>query len=317
MRIVFMGSAQIACPCLESLMDGSADEVVSAVTKPDRPKGRRLHVDACPSKQAALRLQVPVLTPVDVNAPGSIEALAALAPDVIVVVAYGGILGEALLDLPPQGCVNVHFSLLPRYRGAAPVQWAIANGDTESGVTTLFMNARIDAGDILHQERVAISPDDTGGSLSQKLAARGARLLMTTLDDIRNDDVTRHPQDLAAASRAPKLKKSDGNIDWTRSAQDIHNRVRAFDPWPGTYCEAPLGSGNRLRITRSRAETAAEEAAGAMVPGQVVSVSKQGPLVATGDGLLRLLEVQPAGKRRMTGGAYMHGHALGGNDHLG
>lgn len=312
MRIVFMGSADIACPGLETAAAEPRDRLVAAVTKPDRPQGRRLQVSPCPAKAVAVGLGVPVLTPASVNAPDTISELAALAPDLIVVVAYGEILGERLVALPPRGCINVHFSLLPRYRGAAPVQWAIANGDAQTGVTTMYLNARVDAGDIIFQASIGIAPDDTGGSLSQKLALEGARLLARTLNAIRDGSAPRQEQSALGASRAPKLKKSDGTMDWTRAAIDLHNRVRAFEPWPGSYCEAPRGSGNRLRVTRSRVDPGKGG-----VPGEIIGISDEGPLVATGQDALRLLGVQPAGKRCMPGGAFMRGHRMGRGERLG
>lgn len=197
------------------------------------------------------------------------------------------------------------------------MQWSIANGDTETGVTSMLMNACVDAGDILLQRRVAITATDTGGSLSHRLAAHGASVLMETLDALRSGDFPRHIQDPACATSAPKLRKSDGNIDWTRSARDIHNQIRGFDPWPGTYCEAPAGSAHRLRVTQSRIEARDGTIPGEGMPGRVIDVSGKGPLVATGDGSLRLIEVQPAGKRRMTGAAFLHGHPLVCGDYLG
>jgi methionyl-tRNA formyltransferase len=315
MRIVFMGADAIACPCLETIAASEKDTLAAVVTQPDRPRGRGLHLKACPPRETAERLGVPVLMPADVNSPQSVAELAGLEPELIIVVAYGGILRAELLALPPLGCMNVHFSLLPRYRGAAPVQWALANGDSETGVTTMYLNPRVDAGDIILQDRLPIEPRDTGGSLSSRLAQRGAVLLTRTLDAIRDGTARRVPQDPALATPAPKLRKADGKIDWTRSAREIHNRIRGFNPWPGCYCELPAGSGRRLGILAARVEPGAD--AEGLEPGQVCGISGDGPLIQTGNGRLCLLRVQPAGKRAMQGAAFLRGHRMGCGERLG
>ena len=305
MRIVFMGSAEFACPALEALWAGGRDEVVGLVTQPDRPQGRRLTLAPCPVKARFGARGVPVLTPEKVNEPAAVAALRDLRPDLIVVVAYGQIIGRALLALPPQGCVNVHGSLLPKYRGAAPIAWAIAHGESVTGITTMFMNARMDAGDILRQAPVAITPDDTGGSLQARLAAAGAGLLLQTLDDLRAGRAARVPQNEAEATLAPKLSKADGRIDWALAATAIVNRVRAFNPWPCCICGLPGPEARPLRVLRARTEPGQ-----GLAPGTVLGDASAGPLVQAGTDAVRLIEVQPEGRRPMTGTAFLQGHPL-------
>lgn len=307
MRVLFMGSGRLACPVLQAILADPAFQVVGAVTQPDKPQGRRLELAACPVKAMLERTGLPVLTPPRINAPESLTALRALTPDVIVVVAYGQFLGGALLTLAPRGCVNVHASLLPRYRGAAPCQWAIARGETETGVTTMFLNARMDAGDMLLRQVVPIASDDTGGSLETKLAAAGAALLPQTLHALEAGTLRPVPQDESAATFAPKLTKLDGRLDWSRPAIELHNRVRAFNPWPACHCDCGAGGGRAFRLKVLR--TAVEPVAVAGVPGQLLATDGAGPLVLTGRDALRLIEVQPEGKRAMGGADFCRGYA--------
>lgn len=313
MRIVFMGSAELACPALELLAAGERDELVGVVSQPDRPRGRNLRLSSCPVKAAATARGVPVFTPVRVNAAESLARLREWDIELLAVMAYGQILSKAVLDLPPRGCVNVHASLLPKYRGAAPIQWAIANGEHVTGVTTMMMSERMDAGDILLRREVPIGPADTAAGLHDRLAVEGASLLAATLDDIRAGRAVRTPQVEAEATFAPKLSKQDGRIAWTRPAAEIYNRIRAFNPWPTCFCRAPgrpgTGGGGVLKILAGRVEDAPGGEAGT-----VVDVSPDGPLVATGAGGLRLLQVQPEGRKAMRGGDYLHGHRLAPGD---
>jgi len=304
MRILFMGSAAFACPSLDVLLADPAADVVGVVSQPDRPKGRSLGVTACPVKGQADRRGIPVLTPERVNDADSLAQIEALRPELIVVVAYGQILRKALRDMPRFGCINVHASLLPRYRGAAPIQWAIARGERVTGVSTMFLNAGMDAGDIILQREAAIEAADTGGSLHDRLAQSGAELLSATVDAIRKGAAPRTAQDEAEATYAPKLKKSDGRIDWGLRAVGLHDRVRAFNPWPGCVCEVPAGAGHFLKVLRARVES------GSGRPGMVIDIDGEGPLVQTGNGALRLLEVQPDGRKPMSGSAFVRGHAV-------
>lgn len=303
MRILFMGSAELACPSLDRLLDCAADTVVGVVSQPDRPKGRALKLASCPVRAHVADRGIPVLTPENINAPDSVAALRALAPDLIVVVAYGQFLKTEVLNLPPLGCINVHASLLPKYRGAAPIQWAIANGEIETGVTTMYVNERMDAGDIVDQRVEPIFPDDTAGILHDRLARCGAELLATTLEALRQGTIRRRQQNEAEATLAPRLKKADGRIDWHQPAAVIDNRVRGFNPWPGCFCElAPAGV---VRVLKSRVENSH----GAK-PGAVLEAFGDGPLIQTGQGALRLLEVQPEGRKIMSGAAFLRGHPV-------
>jgi len=304
MRIVFMGSGRLACPALRELLSSPHDEVVGLVTQPDRPSGRRQHLAPCPVRAFVGDRKLAVITPEKVSAPEVVQQIAAWKPDLFVVADFGQLLRPALLAVPPLGSINIHPSLLPKYRGAAPMAWAVANGETETGVTIMYLNERMDAGDIILQQRVPIRDDHTAATLEPLLAELGATLLLRVLADLRQGRVTRTPQDEARVVLAPKLRKQDGRIIWTRSAAEIHNCVRGFCPWPGTYCEVPEGSGHTLRVLRTKVEE------GVGRPGEVIGCDAQGPLVACGEKALRLLEVQPEGKKPMTGAAFLCGHRL-------
>ena len=230
MRIVFMGTAELACPCLEAIARLPEHEVVAVVTQPDRPKGRDLQPAPPPVKLVAQRLNLPVQQPEKIREPSAIDALRAARPELIVIVAYGQILPKAVLDVPLKGCINVHASLLPRWRGAAPIQYAILHGDRETGVTTMFINERMDAGDIILQRAEPIRPDDTAATLHDRLAQLGALLIVET---IQLPEWPRRPQDESLVTFAKKLTKDDGRVDWNRSAVEIERQVRAFNPWPG------------------------------------------------------------------------------------
>jgi len=291
---------------MDMLMSASHadDRLIAVVSQPEKPAGRGRQVRRNP---VASRVPsgVELLEPTNVNAEEFLEKLRRLAPDLVVVTAYGQILKPVLLALPKLGCVNVHASLLPMYRGAAPAQWAIARGDPFTGVSTMFMNEKMDEGDVILQDAVAIEPDDTGGTLLGRLAVKGAELLVKTLDLIRKGNAPRVKQDASKATYAPKLGKGDGRIDWTLPASVICNRVRAFNPWPCCWCETPPGSGRTLKILRADAGNIAV----ASRPGDMVEWSGEGPLVAAGGGTaVRLVEIQPEGKKPMSGRAYVCGH---------
>jgi len=308
MHIVFMGSAELSCRSLEALCADRGHRVVGVVTQPDKPKGRDLKSASCPAKAMAVERGIPVLAPAKVNEPESVGAIRVLTPDLIVVVAYGQILKQELLDLPARGCINVHASLLPKYRGAAPIQWAIARGERVTGVTIMHMAKKMDAGDIILQESVPIAIDDTGGTLHDKLAEAGAALLVKAVAAIGDGRAARVPQDEREVTCAPKLAKEDGRIDWTRPAGELYDRIRAFNPWPCCFCGLP--EGRTLRILKARVEGVPGAA------GEVLETAGEGPLVAAGDRSLRLLNVQPEGRKAMTGTAYLNGHALKKGDRL-
>jgi methionyl-tRNA formyltransferase len=297
MRIVFMGSAELACPCLKALTDLERHAVIGVVTQPDRPKGRDLRPASSPVKILAQKLGVQVLQPLKIGEASAMAALREMRPDLIVVVAYGQILPKAVLDLPPQGCVNVHTSLLPRWRGAAPIQHAILNGDATTGVTTMYMDERMDTGDIIFQRAEPIRPDDTSASLHERLAALGAKLLVETVEAIADGQAPRTPQDNSRATYAPKLRKEDGRIDWKQPAVAIERQLRAFDPWPGAFT---FWGDTMLKLWR------AEVTDGRGAPGEVLSDFT----VATGNGALRVLEAQSAGGKRMSAEDFLRGHRI-------
>jgi methionyl-tRNA formyltransferase len=302
MRIVFMGTPDFAVPSLEALLK-SEDQVVGVVTQPDRPKGRGQEVIPSPVKVVCQREGIPVLQPLKMKAPEFLEALQKWNPDIIAVTAFGRILPPAILTLPPRGCINVHGSLLPKYRGAGPVQWAIIRGERESGITTMLMDEGMDTGAMLLQERVVIRPEDTSGTLAPRLAEVGGRLLVETLRQLKAGTLTPHPQDHSLATMAPLLKKEDGLIDWALPARDIANRVRGLSPWPGAYTYV---NGERWILWQA----AVNEESGGGTPGTVTKVTKDRIDVATGDGTIQILEIQPSNSRRMSMAQYLAGHRL-------
>ncbi|WP_447985392.1 methionyl-tRNA formyltransferase [Nitrospira sp. Nam74] len=302
MRIVFMGTPQFAVPSLEALLH-SEDSVVGVVTQPDKPKGRGQTMAISPIKQLAEKAGVPILQPLKMKDPAFLDALRAWQPDLIAVTAFGRILPPVILDLPPKGCVNVHGSLLPKYRGAGPIQWALINGEAETGITTMLMDAGMDTGAMLLQERVPIDAEDTAGSLSEKLGKVGGPLLVETIRRLKAGTLTPRPQDNSQATMAPLLEKEMGQIDWTSAAIHIANRVRGLSPWPGAFTHAGQERWTIWKVRALGDPTTAE-------PGTVVGVTKEAIQVATGLGLLAILELQPANSRRMAVQHYLAGHRL-------
>lgn len=300
-RVVFMGTPAFAVPSLNSLAEAGFD-VAAVVTQPDRPRGRGKRVKPSPVKAAAQDLGLEVLEPESVKDADFIEKLRSLGPEYIAVVAYGKILPAGVLNLPPGGCVNVHASLLPRYRGAAPINWAIVRGEKESGVTTMLMDEGMDTGPVLLEEKVSIEDTDTAEDLAKKLSVAGGRLLVKTLELLKDGKVTPRPQDKSKATYAPMLKKSDGRIDWTKPAIEIHNLVRGFYPWPGAH--TTLG-GKRVKIHSSR--VAREDVKGG--PGSV-KTSGGRLLVGCGEGALEITELQPENKRRMAAADFLTGRRI-------
>ena len=306
MRLVFLGTPAFAVSTLEYIVE-AGHKVVAVVTQPDRPRGRGQHPAPPPVKEAALRLSLPVYQPERVRRPEAVEHLRALAPEAMVVVGYGQIIPQTVIDLAPLGIINVHASLLPKYRGAGPVQWAIINGETRTGVTTMRINAGLDTGDMLLKAETEIGPDETAVELGGRLAVLGADLLVRTLDGMARGVITPQPQNPAEATYAPLLKKGDGVIDWTQPATAIHNRVRGLQPWPGA---STLFRGQALHIWRSRPHTGQGAA-----PGHFVSLK---PLVVScGSGSLELLEVQVEGRKRISASDFGNGQRLSDNDKLG
>lgn len=303
MRILFMGTPEFALISLEKLIE-AGEEVVGVITQPDRPRGRGRRVTASPVKAFAQEKAIPVYQPERLKDGEVLEKLAGFAPDLIVVVAYGRILPREVLELPPLGCINVHASLLPRYRGAAPIHWAIIRGEGVTGVTTMYIDEGMDTGDIILQEEVPILPEDNAGTLHDKLAHAGARLLLDTVARIKAGTAPRIPQPEEGVSYAPPLERTDEILDWNRPARQLWFQVRGLNPWPGamTYWQGEI-----LKVW----EVSPLKGDGDAAPGEIIAVDKQeGILVGTGKGLLRLEVVQPAGKRRMTASDFARGYGV-------
>lgn len=303
-----MGSPDYAVQSLMALQMAGHD-IVLVVTQPDRPARRGRKVTACAVKKVAEVGGLPVTSPEDVNAPGPVKHIAGMAPDVIVVVAYGQILSQELLAVPRMGAFNLHASLLPRYRGAAPLNWALINGETVTGVTVQAMLPKVDAGPIAGQQTVPILPEWTAGDLSDHLAKRGAALLVKVMNQLELGQLNLTDQARDQVTRAPRLTKADGIIDWSRSALEIHNRVRGVTPWPGAQTVLSGTSGGSRRVTLTRTEVVTDSGS-AGKPGEIVAVGQAGVEIACGRGRLRLLAVKPAGKREMSIADFVHGHRL-------
>ena len=304
MRIIFMGTPDFAVPSLEALLR-SDYKVVGVVTQPDRPKGRGQKLVFSPVKQLAQHHGLPILQPEKMKSPELLQALADWRPDILAVTAFGRILPKNILDLPLGGCVNVHGSLLPQYRGAAPIQWSLINGDTETGITTILMNEGMDTGPMLLQQTVAIEPDDTSAELGNRLSKVGGELLVETLKGLENKTVLPREQDHDKATYAPPLTKEAGLIDWTKSAEHIANCIRGLSPWPGCYT---FLQGQRLIIWKTVVETQTQrELLPANGPGIITSVDEKSFEVVTGNGMLRVTEIQPRNKKRMTVKKFLQG----------
>lgn len=304
MRLVYLGTPAFAVPTLERVVE-AGHRVLDVVTQPDRPKGRGGKTAASPVKEAALRRNLPVYQPERIRRPEAVAHLAALAPDAMVVVGFGQIIPQSVIDIPPHGIINVHASLLPKYRGAAPIQWAIANGETTTGVTTMKIDAGLDTGDILLAESTEIGPEETAVELSARLAVMGADLLVRTLEGLEAGTIVPRPQDHDRATLAPILKKEDGLIDWRQPARAIHNRVRGFQPWPGAWTRF---RGRTLHVWKSRpAPGPPEVPSGHLLRRDGLWAGCLGPS-------LELLEVQLEGRRRMSAVDFANGLRLPANE---
>ena len=299
--IAFMGTSQFACPVLQSLHDHY--RVMAVVTQPDRPKGRGRILSMSEVKERALKIGIPVLQPKRVAEPTFLREIQALNARLIVVAAYGRILPRAILEVPEMGCINVHPSLLPKYRGAAPINWAIAQGDVETGVTTFLMDEGMDTGPVLLRRAVSIKPKDTASSLEQRLAKIGAKIILETIEAWERGDISPIPQDSSQATYAPALKKEDGWIDWSQPARVVHNRIRALDPWPGTFTRM---GGKILKILCSEVDDTHQNSP----PGCIVELKKEGIRVATGEGHIILKEIQFEGKKRLSVREFLLGHRM-------
>jgi len=309
MRIVFAGSGTFGLPTLRALVEGG-QEVVLAVTPPDRPAGRGRTVRAGQVKRFAAEQGIRLLQPEDINARGPLRNIRAVAPDLLLVIAFGQKIGPSLIGVPRYGAINLHASLLPKYRGAAPINWAIINGETETGLTVIEITDRMDAGDILGQRATPIGPDETAGELHERLAPLGARLITEIVRELALDEVERRHQNETQVKIAPRLKKTDGLVDWTQSAQVVHNRVRGTTPWPGAYTWWRRKAGREpLRLVLAKTRLLEGAAAGAG-PGVVLAVGREGIDVAAARGAVRILSLTPAGKRTMSAADFVNGYAI-------
>lgn len=308
MRIIFFGTGAFAMPSLEALLDSTHD-VAALVTQPDREKGRGRGLSAPPTKILATHRGLPVLQPARIRAPEAADPLRTLAPDVQVVVAYGQILPGSVIDIPRLGTINVHASLLPRYRGAAPIQWAIINGERETGVTTMRIDEGLDTGPTLLSRSVLIGVEETAPQLEARLARLGAEVLLETLARLEDGSLQPQPQDHSRATLAPILKKSDGLVDWSQPADVIARRVRGLNPWPGTFVTV---AGRALKLLRVSVATP-----GSGAPGAIVAIENDDLIVACGHGSrLRLIELQPESRRGMAPVAFARGARLSVGDRL-
>ncbi|MDA8223770.1 methionyl-tRNA formyltransferase [Desulfosporosinus sp.] len=313
MRVVFMGTPDFAVPTLRALAD-SGQTIVGVFTQPDRPAGRGKKLKPSPVKVVAEELGLPVFQPETIKTEEWIRQLKDLAPESIIVVAYGQILSKEILQLPVRGCINVHASLLPAYRGAAPIHWAIIKGETITGVTTMQMDEGLDTGDMLLKQEIMISHESTTGEIHDKLAALGAELLIDTLNQLEMGSLIPTPQ-TGESNYAPLLKREHERLDWSRRATDLHDQIRGLNPWPGAFATfrgenlkvwrsipfLPQDSATTIEIGSEAPNTASAD------PGQIIQVLGDGLLVQTGEGILRLLEVQPAGKRSMPARDFFNG----------
>lgn len=310
MRIVFMGTPDFAVPTLEALAD-AGHEIVAAVTQPDKPFGRKAELRPSPVKQAAARRGIPVLQPKKVREESFAEEMRLLRPDVAVVAAFGQIIPQAVLDIPRLGCLNVHASILPAYRGAAPIQWALLNGEKKTGVTIMQMDAGLDTGDMLATCEIEITGEETGGSLFDKLSSAGAALLVGLLPALERGEVKAIPQPADSTTEyARMIRKEDGRIDWSQDAERIARKIRALDPWPGTFTSL---EGRSCRILRAIVADETEEKKYDKIdaaPGCVRGTNTEGIWVQTGKGLLLVTELQLEGKKRMPAAEFLRGHAL-------
>ena len=303
MRIVFIGTGEIGVPTLQALVRSSEHRLTGVVTQPDKPVGRTQQIEPPPIKRALVGMKMSILQPVRIKGREAIEQVRALRPEAIVVMAYGQILPRDLLEIPPVACLNLHASLLPRWRGAAPIQAAIAAGDPETGITVMYMAEGLDTGDILLQRKIEILPADTGGSLHDRLAQIAPEALLDALQMLAKGNAPRIPQGNALATYAPKLTRDDGKIDWSEPAEIIERKIRAFNPWPGAFITISTNGTRNLKIFSATVVDFGGE------PGEILR-SQNELVIAAGKGALSLGEVQLEGKRRMSASEFLRGHAI-------
>lgn len=302
MKVIFMGTPDFSVGTFEALIE-AGHEIVLAVTQPDKPKGRGEKVQYPPVKEAALKHQIPVFQPKRVRAPECIEELRKYDADIMVVIAFGQILPKEILEMTPYGCVNVHASLLPKYRGAAPIQWAVINGEKVSGVTTMQMDEGLDTGDMLMKTEIVLDEKETGGSLHDKLAGAGAELCVQTLEALKDGTAVREPQGESMTEYARMLDKGMGRIDWSKDAKSVECLIRGLNPWPSAYTE---WNGKTMKIWEADVADIEED----REPGTVIRVEKDGFCVQTGSGSLKVRSLQIPGKKRMDAGAFLRGYQV-------
>lgn len=310
MRVIFMGTPDFATGTLEEIVK-AGHEVVGVVTQPDKPKGRGKTMMPTPVKETALKYNLPVYQPRKVREPEFVELLRSLKPDVMVVAAFGQIITKEILEMPKYGCINVHASLLPAYRGAAPIQWAVINGDKESGVTIMQMDEGIDTGDMIEKAVVPIAEDETGGSLFDKLSHTGAKLCVKVLKDLEEGTAVREKQpEESTTPYAKMIDKKMGEVDWKKSAKEIEQLIRGLNPWPSAYTKV---HGKTLKLWKAKVLLETSQ----MKPGQIVKVTKDSLAVQTGQGMLEIQELQLEGKKRMDTSSFLRGYALAEGESLG
>ena len=302
MKIVFMGTPEFAVPCLQKIID-EGHEVVAVVTQPDKPKGRGKKLAMPPVKELALKYDIPVYQPLKAREESFVDTLKEMNPELIVVVAFGQILPKSILDIPKYGCVNVHASLLPRYRGAAPLNWVIINGEEKTGVTTMYMDEGLDTGDMILKSEIPLDDEITAGELHDKMMIDGAKVLKETIDLIEKGEAPREKQSNEDTCYSPIMNKSLGNIDWKKSAIDIHNLVRGINPWPSAYTTY---EGQTMKIWKTKVIDKNSD----KDPGTIISVDKEGINVSTSEGMLQIKEIQMAGKKRMEVPEYIKGNNI-------
>ena len=305
LRLVFMGTANLSCTILQTLVDSEDFDVAAVVTQPDRPKGRQLRLQSSPVKDLALKLKLPLLQPERARNEDFLKQLKGIGPDLMAVAAYGQILPQTILELPRFGCLNVHTSLLPKYRGAAPIQWAILNDEPRTGVTIMKMDAGLDTGPILSEAQTDIGSQDTSETLHERLAQMGADLLRQTIPDYVAGRIQPHAQPTEGGTYAPRIKKEDGHLDWTQPARALWNRVRGLVPWPGAFTFLPSAPTSQLLKLWQ-----AEPADGSGIPGTVLQADRSGIVIACGQNALRVLVVQKEGGRRLSVSDFLAGHSL-------
>ena len=305
MRVVFIGTGGIGVPALQALLESGEHQLTGVVTQPDKPIGREQRIEPSPIKKALIGTKMPILQPARIKDRQSIEEIRALLPDVIVVMAYGQILPRTILETPSLACLNLHASLLPRHRGAAPIQASIASGDSETGITVMYMDEGLDTGDILLQRKIGVLPMDTGGSLHDRLAQIAPEALLEALKLLAQGTPPRVAQDSALATYAPKLSRENGRIDWTEPAKVVERKIRAYNPWPGAFAILTDRPGRELKLKIFSAQIVD----GKGRPGEALCADYRGLIVATGEKALLLQKVQLEGKWRMSAHDFVRGHA--------